>query len=79
MVLPTYNERENVARLLAAVRASLPDSDVLVVDDNSPDDTASLVYTTKLKARKGNQRIVVNLRDRVSGKMGTARADVRVE
>ena len=43
------------------------------------DDTASLVYTTKLKTRKGNQRIVVNLRDRVSGKMGTARADVRLK
>jgi hypothetical protein len=43
------------------------------------DDTASLVYTTKLKTRKGNQRIVVNLRDRASGKMGTAKADVHVE
>jgi hypothetical protein len=42
-------------------------------------DSSSLVYTTKLKTRKGNQRIVVNLRDRASGKMGTAKADVRVE
>jgi VWFA-related protein len=43
------------------------------------DDTASLVYTTKLMTRKGNQRIVVNLRDRATGKMGTAKADVRIE
>jgi hypothetical protein len=38
-----------------------------------------LVYTATLQTRKGNQRIVVNLRDRASGKMGTAKADVRVE
>ncbi len=43
MVLPTYNERENVAALLTAVRATLPAADVLVVDDNSPDGTASIV------------------------------------
>jgi dolichol-phosphate mannosyltransferase len=43
VVLPTYNERENVARLLGAVRATLPAADVLVVDDNSPDGTAALV------------------------------------
>jgi VWFA-related protein len=38
-----------------------------------------LVYTATLQTRKGNQRIVVNLRDRASGKMGTAKADVRIE
>jgi VWFA-related protein len=40
---------------------------------------APLVYTATLQTRKGNQRIVVNLRDRASGKMGTAKADVRIE
>ena len=43
VVMPTYNERENVAAVLAAVRRSAPDADVLVVDDNSPDGTAKLV------------------------------------
>jgi VWFA-related protein len=42
-------------------------------------DTEPLVYTATLQTRKGNQRIVVNLRDRASGKMGTAKADVRIE
>jgi VWFA-related protein len=42
-------------------------------------ETTSLDFTTKLYTRKGNQRIAVNLRDRVSGKMGTAKADVRIE
>ena len=40
---------------------------------------APLVYNATLQTRKGNQRIVVNLRDRTSGKMGTAKADVRIE
>ncbi|HEY6064884.1 MAG TPA: VWA domain-containing protein [Thermoanaerobaculia bacterium] len=40
---------------------------------------APLVYNATLQTRKGNQRIVVNLRDRASGKMGTAKADVRIE
>ena len=43
VVLPTYNECENVANLLAAVRSTLPTADILVVDDNSPDGTASIV------------------------------------
>jgi dolichol-phosphate mannosyltransferase len=46
VVLPTYNERENVGALLAAVRSTLPAADVLVVDDNSPDGTASIVEET---------------------------------
>jgi dolichol-phosphate mannosyltransferase len=62
VVLPTYNERENVASLLRAVRAAVPDADVLVVDDNSPDGTAALVEETaaeqdqiKLLRRAGKQ------------------------
>lgn len=43
VVLPTYNERDNVEALLAAVRASVPDADVLVVDDSSPDGTGEVV------------------------------------
>lgn len=46
VVMPTYNERENVAAVLGAVRASVPDADILVVDDNSPDGTAKIVNET---------------------------------
>lgn len=35
----TYNERENLPRLLEAIRAAAPDAQVLVVDDGSPDGT----------------------------------------
>ena len=38
-----------------------------------------LRYEAQLQTKKGNYRIVVNVRDAVSGKMGTARANVRVE
>ncbi|HLI43225.1 MAG TPA: polyprenol monophosphomannose synthase [Acidimicrobiales bacterium] len=42
VVLPTYNEAENISNVLALVRRSLPEASVLVVDDNSPDGTADL-------------------------------------
>jgi dolichol-phosphate mannosyltransferase len=37
--LATYNEIENLPSLVAAIRGQLPEADVLVVDDNSPDGT----------------------------------------
>jgi dolichol-phosphate mannosyltransferase len=41
--LPTYNERENVERMLLALRDVLRDGDrVLVIDDNSPDGTGEI-------------------------------------
>lgn len=43
------------------------------------DDTTPLVYSATLTTRKGNHRIVVNIRDKVTGRMGTAKADLRVE
>ena len=42
MVLPTYNEAENIREVLTRLRAAAPDTDVLVVDDGSPDGTADL-------------------------------------
>ena len=43
MVLPTYNESDNVAPLVAAVRQRLPVSRrILIVDDNSPDGTGEI-------------------------------------
>ena len=42
VVLPTYNESENIARLLTQLRQVLPDSRLYVVDDNSPDGTGDI-------------------------------------
>jgi dolichol-phosphate mannosyltransferase len=43
VVVPTYDEAENIDRLLAEVRRTAPFADVLVVDDRSPDGTAARV------------------------------------
>lgn len=43
--LATYNEIENVPRLVAELRSICPDAHILVVDDNSPDGTGEWVET----------------------------------
>lgn len=43
VIVPTYNEAENVRTIAAAVLGALPDAHLLVVDDASPDGTADLV------------------------------------
>lgn len=42
MVVPTYNEIDNLADVVAGIRAAAPDVDILVVDDDSPDGTGEL-------------------------------------
>jgi dolichol-phosphate mannosyltransferase len=42
VVLPTYNERDNIEQVLSQVRAAVPHAHVLVVDDASPDGTGDL-------------------------------------
>ena len=42
VIIPTYNEAENVQPIVKRVRAAVPDADVLVADDNSPDGTGKL-------------------------------------
>jgi dolichol-phosphate mannosyltransferase len=39
VIVPTFNERDNIVGFLETLRAAAPDADVLVVDDNSPDGT----------------------------------------
>src|SRR3984957_3259850 len=43
VIIPTYNEAENIERILRRIAASLPEAGVLVVDDGSPDGTGDLV------------------------------------
>jgi dolichol-phosphate mannosyltransferase len=42
VLIPTFNERENLALLVPRLRASVPEADVLVLDDNSPDGTGDV-------------------------------------
>lgn len=41
-IIPTYNEKENLPRVVERLRVAVPDCDTLVVDDNSPDGTGKL-------------------------------------
>ena len=45
VVLPTYNERENLERMAGAILGALPEASLLVVDDNSPDGTGAIADT----------------------------------
>ncbi|MBW5481568.1 glycosyltransferase [Streptomyces bambusae] len=42
VIIPTYNEAENIGPIVARVRKSVPEAHVLVADDNSPDGTGKL-------------------------------------
>ena len=42
VLIPTYNERENLPLIVARVRECVPDVDVVVLDDNSPDGTGQV-------------------------------------
>ena len=69
IIVPTYNELENIRRLLPELMALGPDIRVLVVDDNSPDGTGKLA--DELAAE--NERISVLHRP---GKLGLGSAYV---
>jgi len=64
VVIPTYNERENISRLIQKIAVlGIENLSVLVVDDNSPDGTGDIVlslaqkYPVELLARPGKQGI----------------------
>lgn len=48
IVIPTYNECENIPLLIPEIRKQLPEAHILVVDDNSPDGTAQIVKDLSL-------------------------------
>lgn len=43
IAIPTYNERENVARIAEVILQHTPQSEILFVDDNSPDGTGKII------------------------------------
>lgn len=58
VVIPTYNERENMAELIRILERALPaHSEIVVVDDNSPDGTADACR--RLNKKYGNVRVFV--------------------
>lgn len=68
VIIPTYNERENIELLLKKVfQLNLPQLDVLIIDDNSPDGTAEIVK----KIQRRNPHLFLIERE---GKLGLGTA-----
>lgn len=70
VIIPTYNERENAARIIHGVLEQSDRLDVLVVDDNSPDGTGELV--DEIAAESGGRVQVLHR----AGKLGLGTAYV---
>jgi dolichol-phosphate mannosyltransferase len=59
VIIPTYDEAENIEPIVARVRVSVPEAHVLVADDNSPDGTGELA--DKLAARDDHVHVLHRL------------------
>src|SRR5450759_4659756 len=69
IVIPTYNEKDNIKKLIPVIKKYLPAADVLVVDDKSPDGTGAAVRAIARSNKK------VRLMER-KGKLGLGTAYV---
>ena len=67
VIIPTYNELENIPKLIPIVLAQDERIHLLIVDDNSPDGTAKFVE----EEMKSNERIHILKREKKLG-LGTA-------
>ena len=56
VVIPTYNEVDNIAPLVHRLRVAAPELEILIVDDSSPDGTAALVRT--LRSQLGGLHLI---------------------
>ena len=68
VVMPTYNETENISRIIPEVLKQSPQIDILVVDDNSPDGTAQQVE--ELQKKNGNRIFLIKRPEKMG--LGTA-------
>lgn len=72
VIIPTFNERENIQLVIDAVLALPKDFDILIVDDGSPDGTAEIVANLQIKYNTP-QTIRLHLLQR-TGKQGLGTA-----
>lgn len=68
VIIPTYNEKENIGRIIRKVFSLEQDFDILIVEDNSPDGTADIV---KALMQEFPQRLFIEER---KGKLGLGTA-----
>lgn len=71
VIIPTYNEKENVGKIIETIFGLPGDFDILIIDDGSPDGTADIVKN-KQKAHKDRLHIIER-----TGKLGLGTAYIR--
>ncbi|HHJ09492.1 MAG TPA: polyprenol monophosphomannose synthase [Bacteroidetes bacterium] len=67
VIIPTYNEKQNIPRLIPAIREHMPGVHIMIVDDHSPDGTADLIK--RLQTRDSDLFLIER-----SGKLGLGTA-----
>ena len=83
--LPEGNETKATAEVYVGVSddagrtSDIAKQDAVFTQPKEKPEQVALSFPMTLQMRKGNSRIVVNVRDKATGKMGTARADVHIE
>ncbi|HOP50553.1 MAG TPA: polyprenol monophosphomannose synthase [Ignavibacteriales bacterium] len=70
IIIPTYNEIENISKMIKYIRENYPDIYILVVDDNSPDGTGD--YVENITKTDDKVKLI-----RRSGKLGLGTAYVK--
>jgi dolichol-phosphate mannosyltransferase len=71
VIIPTYNEKENIEAIIAKVFSLEKAFDILIVDDNSPDGTGQLVKNLQVKKNPKEQQLNLLVR---AGKLGLGTA-----
>jgi len=67
IIIPTYNEKENIDKIIPAILSQPIPAEILIVDDNSPDGTSNIVR----ELQKDNKKIhLINRKTKLG--LGTA-------
>ena len=69
IIIPTYNEKENIEKIISAIFSLEKAFDILVIDDGSPDGTGAIVKSLIEKKYSGRLFIIER-----SGKLGLGTA-----
>ncbi|MBN2521504.1 MAG: polyprenol monophosphomannose synthase [Bacteroidales bacterium] len=59
VIIPTYNEKENIENLIYAIFSLPVNFDILIIDDNSPDKTNEIVEDLKKKYTDGRLNLII--------------------
>ena len=63
VIIPTYNEKENIQKIISAVFSLKQNFHILVVDDSSPDGTSDIVKTLQTQYPNQHHQKIRNTKD----------------